>query len=138
MHFHSPATKSERKREKEIEEKNYIQCRARSDTRKKTRSSNRSSKFRHGRMAPNVAALCRTAAASSNGRRCCTSLRCSFGCAFCCLFPAGALFGTGRTSFLLESFRLESSMASVADCWRLNQHSEKQKRNKTRWLDRSK
>ena len=101
--------------------------------------------FGNGRMTPNVAALRSTAAASLNGRRCCYGLRCVFGCAFRCFFPplrasraAGGLFGTGRTSFLLESFRLESSMASVADCWRLNQHSEKQKINKTRWLDRSK
>ena len=72
--------------------------------------------FVNGRGPLNVATLRSTAAASSNGRRCCSSLRCSFGCAVCCLFPAGALFGTGRTSFLLESFRLESSTASVADC----------------------
>ena len=50
-------------------------------------------------------------------------VRCAFGCAFRCFFPplrasraAGALFGTGRTAFLLASFRSESSMACVCCC----------------------
>ena len=57
--------------------------------------------FGNGRMTLNVAALRSTAAASSNGRRCCYGLRCVFGFAFRCFFPtlhasraAGALFGT--------------------------------------------
>ena len=82
--------------------------------------------FGNGRMTLNVAALRRTAAMSSSGRHCCPGLRCvfgcAFGCAFRCFFPllrasraAGVLFGTGRTSFLLESFRSKSSAASMAD-----------------------
>ena len=101
---------------------------ARRETRKyrADRTTNRQS-FCNCRITLNVAALRRTAAALSNGRHCCSGLRCAhgcaLGCAFRCFFPplrasraAGVLFVTGRASFLLESFRLESSTASVANC----------------------
>ena len=76
--------------------------------------------FGSGCMTPNLAALRSTPAASSNGRRCCSGPRCSFGCAFRCFFPplrvsraAGALFGI---CVFAQHFRAESSMASEADC----------------------